>query len=516
MKDNILETFLSLMKIRHTKAYTRQHFTEHPHKYNLYGLSSMLFDYGVENSGLKIINKTDIHLIECPLIAHIGDDFVIVEKINKSNIHFIQGDKKITISLEDFNKMWTGYVLIAESTNLSIEPNYVAHKKMELFFKTQKILLILSVIFLLIYSTTSFQNYLSIGTALLFLANIIGLFIGYLLILKQLSIQSNYADKLCSLFKHSDCNNVLESEAAKFLGFLGWSEVGFGYFIANILILSFLPDLINYLAIINIVALPYTFWSVWYQKHKAKQWCALCLLSLLLLWSIFTINVIFGYFNFPRFDFFNLLAVGGIYLIAILGLNMLIPIIAKSNNASNIQYEISSITADENVFKTLLTKQPHYEVSKNTSQLLFGNTGSQNLITIFSNPHCNPCAKMHKRVNDLISHNKDVCVQYILSSFNEDLDVSNKYLIGVYQQKNGEAMQLFDNWFEFGKYNKEHFFERFPIEMGQKDIEKEFTQHAQWKEESGLRSTPTILVNGYKLPDNYKIEDLRFLSNIEI
>lgn len=28
--------------------------------------------------------------------------------------------------------------------------------------------------------------------------------------------------------------------------------------------------------------------------------------------------------------------------------------------------------------------------------------------------------------------------------------------------------------------------------------------------------TPTIPVNGYKLPDNYKIEDLRFMSNIEI
>lgn len=55
MKDNILETFLSLMKIRHTKAYTRQHFTEHPHKYNLYGLSSMLFDYWVENSWLLLI-----------------------------------------------------------------------------------------------------------------------------------------------------------------------------------------------------------------------------------------------------------------------------------------------------------------------------------------------------------------------------------------------------------------------------------------------------------------------------
>lgn len=123
---------------------------------------------------------------------------------------------------------------------------------------------------------------------------------------------------------------------------------------------------------------------------------------------------------------------------------------------------------------------------------------------------------MHKRVSDLINHNKDICVQYILSSFNEELNVSNKYLIGVSQQKNGEAMQLFDNWFEFGKYNKELFFEEFPIEMDKKDIEEEFTKHEQWKEKSGLRATPTILINGYKLPDNYKIEDLRYFTDIEI
>lgn len=57
MKDNILETFLSLMKIRHTKAYTCQHFIEQSHKHNLYGFSSMLFNYGVENYGLILLTK---------------------------------------------------------------------------------------------------------------------------------------------------------------------------------------------------------------------------------------------------------------------------------------------------------------------------------------------------------------------------------------------------------------------------------------------------------------------------
>ena len=337
-----------------------------------------------------------------------------------------------------------------------------------------------------------------------------------IIILKQLKIQNDYADRLCSLFRYSDCNNILESEASKFLVFLSWSEVGFSYFISNILVLSFLPNFANYLAIINITTLPFSFWSLWYQKYKARQWCVLCLSILFLLWSIFVVNAFFGFFYFSQFNFLNLLMIGGIYIVIILELNMFLTIITKGNKATSVQYEINSIKADEDVFKALLTKQPHYEVSKSTSQILLGNKNSQNLVTVFSNPHCNPCAKMHRRIKELVNDNKNVCVQYILSSFNKDLDVSNKYLIGIYQQKNQQVMQIFDNWFTSGKYNKESFFNNYPIEMGKKEIEDEFTKHEQWKEKSGLRETPTVLVNGYKLPNNFKIEDLRHFEDIEI
>ena len=43
-------------------------------------------------------------------------------------------------------------------------------------------------------------------------------------------------------------------------------------------------------------------------------------------------------------------------------------------------------------------------------------------------------------------------------------------------------------------------------------IEVEFQKHQSWKGKTQLRATPTILVNGYKLPDNYKIEDLRYFE----
>ena len=54
MGDNIFTTFLDLLEVKYTDSFSRQYFNEHPHKYNLFGLSSMLSDYGIENVGVKI------------------------------------------------------------------------------------------------------------------------------------------------------------------------------------------------------------------------------------------------------------------------------------------------------------------------------------------------------------------------------------------------------------------------------------------------------------------------------
>jgi uncharacterized membrane protein len=72
-------------------------------------------------------------------------------------------------------------------------------------------------------------------------------------------IQSQYVDKICALFKQSDCNSALESNAAKLYGIIGWSEVGLGYFLTNVTILLFVPALVIYIALINIITLPSLF-----------------------------------------------------------------------------------------------------------------------------------------------------------------------------------------------------------------------------------------------------------------
>ena len=122
---NTFVTFLELLSVKHTKSYSDQCFNEHPHKYNLFGLSRMLTDYGIENTSLRIKDKEqNISEIETPLIAHFGGDFVVVYKIEPDNVHFYMKGNKHTLSFEKFIEAWSGIVLLAEPSESSIEPDY--------------------------------------------------------------------------------------------------------------------------------------------------------------------------------------------------------------------------------------------------------------------------------------------------------------------------------------------------------------------------------------------------------
>jgi len=334
-------------------------------------------------------------------------------------------------------------------------------------------------------------------------------------------IHSQYAEKICSLFSKSDCNNVLESEAAKLWGVFGWSETGLGYFTANVLLILFIPKTIPLLAILNIFTLPYSFWSVWYQKVKVRQWCPLCLIVQVLLWSIFISNCIFSFIKPPEINFAflqEIVLAGSVYAVLVFGFNLLIPALSGRGEMEKVKQEINSLKANEEVFKTMLTQQPYYEVSKADSLILFGNFDAQLQITILTNPFCNPCARMHKRVEKILKDTKrEVCIQYILSSFSPDLEFANKYLIAAYlQKKQSEFERIIAGWFEKGKPLKEAFFRDMQLDMTSSEVEAEFQKHEAWREKTQLRATPTVLVNGYKLPDNYKIEDLRYLERLKI
>ena len=513
---SVFVSFLDLLKVKYTKDFSNQYFNEHPHKNNLYGLSKMLSEYGIENAATSIADKEhDIHEISTPFIACFSGDFVAVQKVEHSEVSFLWRGINHTLTVAKFIEGWTGVVLLAEASEKSIEPDYKQHKKVEWQGLLRQGLLFLACGLIAGLAYVSQSLYKDVGISLLLLVNIAGLYTSWLLLLKQMHIQSQYADKICSLFKQSDCNNVLDSSAAKLFGIIGWSEVGLGYFFANAILLLFAPSMLSYIALLNVITLPYAFWSIWYQYAKAKQWCPLCLIVQALLWGIFAVNCLYGYIQVPVLSMqalLGLMMVGGIYVALILGISTLTPRVSTDETVQGLRQSINSLKADENIFAALLQKQPFYSTRDFYSIIRFGDPKSSLQLTIFSNPYCNPCSKMHVRIEQLLKKtNGSIGVQYILSSFREELNTTNKYLIAACLASDGDsAMHILSDWFEKGKALRDDYFKDSMLNIAHPDVEAEFQKHEQWRKTSQLRATPIVMVNGYQMPEEYKIEDLQY------
>lgn len=514
----ILASYLSLLKVKHTAKYADKLYNEHPYKYSLFGLSKMLSEYKIPNAGVEILNKEQgIKDLETPFIAYAGNEFVLVYEKDDENVSYLWQDKQISVDMDYFQKMWSGVVLLAEPTSDSIEPDYRGNRKRAWMGRIKPLLLLAIVSCLLIFSCVEAGMCTSITKSLLFLFDFLGLYVCTLLLMKQIHVQSQSADKLCSLFKKSDCNNILESKDAKLWGIISWSEMGFGYFCSNLLVLLWLPSLMGYSALIGGCTLLFSLWSVWYQAVKVKQWCPLCLMVQILFWTLFVLYWLAGFVVIPSFSLHSLFMVGCVYSIPVLTVSLVCPKLGLGGRMQDLVQQTNSLRLRDEVAAAILKKQLHHRVDTTDSQILFGNPQSKIRVTILTNPHCEPCGLMHRRVENLLKKiGERVCIQYVFSSFSEELEKSSRQLIAVYLNHTPEvAGRIFHEWFTGGKYKKDDFYRRYPQNLEDESVERELEKHNRWKAEAGLTATPSILVNGYMLPRNYRIEDVAYFVDNE-
>ena len=196
-----------------------------------------------------------------------------------------------------FKELWTGKALVVYEATEAVEPNYEENRRKQMlsYVFSYTIPSILFLAFLLgCFKNINNNDFVTEAAAII---SMVGIGICVMLLQKQLHGTSQYGDKVCSLFGHSGCNNVLNGEKTKILGF-SWSEIGLGFFITNAYLLSLFPSATPAIAIINWTAMIYAVWSIYYQWKIAKSWCALCLLTQMAIWLVGLI-LIYHYIKNP-------------------------------------------------------------------------------------------------------------------------------------------------------------------------------------------------------------------------
>lgn len=327
----ILSDFLTALSVPHTTDFTNSQFAQMSFK-SLFGLSKLLEKYGVASEGYHLDDRNEIFSLTPPFLAHTPKGFVIVTGFADDGVKYLTQGVPEEMPLDDFSRAWDGNVFLAYPSHDAKEPGYAEHARLLFFGKVKRVLLVVLALALFAYLFVTNGIYRNVSTVLATVCDLIGLTFTFMLVQKSMKIKTRAAERVCGVLEEGGCDTVLETKASSFFGIFSWSEVGFTYFSVSLLTMLMFPQWINYLAACNVCCLPFTVWSIWYQKFRAKAWCTLCVSVQCTLWLLFACYLCGGWLRhvFPlRIEFFVLLAT---YAFVLLALNRVMPLMTKNRD----------------------------------------------------------------------------------------------------------------------------------------------------------------------------------------
>ncbi len=516
--------FLKLLNVKVNNATVNETLQNHPDWPSLLCISDSLNKWHIPNAAGQI-DKNDIEQLPTPFLAYTIDrqtPLRLVTQITKTEIHSYQKDysNQKTETWEEFFAKWNGVYLIAEPNENSGEPGYEKNKRKAFFNFLVPVaafaaLIVISFMFVnKIVGAANVAAFSTIGIYLQYLILLAGVAVTSLLLWYEIDKNNPLLQKFCTGIAKGNCNAILTGKQAKVFKWLSWSEVGFFYFTGSLLTLLFAESAIALLAWINILALPYTVFSVFYQWRVAKQWCVLCLAVQVLLIVGAVNSIASGFLTLlPQLSLSFVANTILLYLLPVLTWYAAKPYILRLQEAKNTKREYLRIKFNTEIFDTLLKKQKSITTSAEGLGISLGNPAATNTLIKVCNPYCGPCAKAHSKIESLLEQHDNLQVKIIFITPNEEGRMVKpvRHLLAIYGRNEETTLKkALDDWYLADNKDYDVFASKYPMN-GELSIQGDKIEAmSKWCTQMDVNATPTVFINGYQLPDAYSIEDLQY------
>jgi uncharacterized membrane protein len=511
---HVASKYVRLMDVSVTAASVGKSIEENPHYPSLLSLTETFSRFRIRNKAFEV-RPEDLEQLVPPFIAYIktpdsGKDFVLVTEITTDKVSYVHR-KVQAISKEKFLLRYQNVVWVAFPDEQSGEIDFDKRRAREKVNLNKKIAWAAGLAFLVLVALLADLNS---GNAVAFLCIGVLKFIGsaaaVLLVTYESNKENAFVKNICSAGRQLNCDAVLNGKASKVFG-ISWSEIGGFYFISTTLWLLVpgvgFGEKVMWIVLLNAVAVPYTLFSIYYQWVVVKQWCPLCLTVQVVLWG----ELIWALVNFwmaPHLwywgDAFVAVFLSGLVILTWYAIK---PLIKGANNAVFYETAYRRLQYSPEVFKGLLEQQATAPGGWQQIAISVGNPAAPHTIIKVCNPYCVPCAKAHPLLEEIIQQRDDVKLVIIFSVRDDRGRTAARHLMRIAAEGDGlKTRAALEEW--YSRLGHAGFVEEHPLDEG---LEARLEAMRKWCEAAEIAYTPTLFVNGYRLPESYSAEDLKWL-----
>ncbi|WP_166521931.1 vitamin K epoxide reductase family protein [Flagellimonas ochracea] len=440
-----------------------------------------------------------------------SNELLDVTRVKDGNLKVFDSNGKRELDCKTFLELWSGIVVLIETTDSNKSGYPRKSKKFKLIIS---IALLIAPIIYFLGQNLNFQNFIQFAFAL------IGLIVALLIKKSESGSGPAVLEKFCAAIKSFDCHAVTQSSGSKLFGKIDMATLSFIYFSSIILFLFIdgINQLNNHvLALLYILAIPITIYSIFYQNLVVKKWCPLCLATVLIIWLqvFFSLDMITN------------------ELISKIELDSLIVLLGSILFASSLWY-LSKPIYDELVenkatIKELLRFKKNFplfasavqnvnpietSISHSEKEIVLGAPDALIEILLITNPLCKFCSSAHTEIDELLERFREkikVRIRFNVQTTTNAIayQISNS-LIQIYHECNKEYFSnALDDAFSSGTVKTDEWI-RIYSKDSSPETDKVLDDQLSWCRKNGINFTPAFFINSKKIPEPYEIKDIKY------
>ncbi|WP_373522146.1 vitamin K epoxide reductase family protein [Aquiflexum sp.] len=510
---------LKLLNLKHTDQYLQDCLLSHPDHPSLLCIADTMEKYGVINHAVKI-DKSDFKNIPTPAIVqvmkHGQSKFCVLKEIEGNYVTFFDENGAIAHKENsEFIKDWTGVSLLVEKTETSKEENIDQKIRRKILAGIHSGILALTVIAWIVISIfwSSDNGSLLLEKSVMAILKISGLVTSIFLLWFEVDQYNPILQKICSNNKKVNCNAVLTSKYAYLPGTsISLSSLVFAYFFASLtylMVQGFSYGSLLAIGAISFLTIPFLFISFYFQAVVIKNWCKFCLV----IQGILLLEVCTAYF-FKVYNaiipFGHIILIFSLFFIPMVGWFYLKPVLEKAKERDLYKNNLSKLKNNKTVFGSLLVKSRQVNNNPDNLGIILKNNNAKHKVIKVCNPYCGPCAKAHPILDSLFEKGI-IDLQIIFTATTQNILAKpvSHFLAIEEKSKDRPLIKIaLDDWYNAENKDYETFSKRYPMngELDQQD--NKIQKMRAWCEAEHIIYTPTIFIDGYKLPDQYAVDDL--------
>jgi hypothetical protein len=202
--------------------------------------------------------------------------------------------------------------------------------------------------------------------------------------------------------------------------------------------------------------------------------------------------------------------------IPIFGWALIKPFLIQIKNTALAEEQLRILKYNRNIFSAAVKQSPPIGSPDESFAIVLGNRLSTHIITIVGSPFCKPCARAYRQIDKALDTNKDLQVRFVFAGNhitlnNESMAVRRHFMSLRNLSDGGQTIKsALADWYTNEAKNYNYIAKKFPISICD-NANSLLASQQSWVSLHSIYATPTILINGYRMPLVYQMDELKYM-----